>query len=150
MTLSTILDGSFPFELLREALLRAIHDIDALFSKVSFIYATEDLIYLFLAFAHVAVWSMKDASRYNLNSGTTAAVVLLADAQILVANLGDSKAFLCSEGYQSPSEAKGQTIFAFTKIFYFTLPSISRILLLHWGFVTYCSYYKQKLWPTVF
>lgn len=84
VTLSTILDGSFPFELLREALLRAIHDIDALFSK--------------------------DASRYNLNSGTTAAVVLLADAQILVANLGDSKAFLCSEGYQSPSEAKA-TIF---------------------------------------
>lgn len=55
---------------------------------------------------------MKDASRYNLSSGTTAAVVLLADAQILVANLGDSKAFLCSEVYQSPAEAKGQTILA--------------------------------------
>lgn len=149
MTLSTILDGSFPFELLREALLRAIHDIDALFSRVSFIYATEDLIYLFLAFAYVAIWSMKDASRYNLNSGTTAAVVLLADAQILVANLGDSKAFLCSEVYQSPSEAKGQTIFALTKIFNFMLPNISRIVLLHYGFVTYYPYYKKKLQPTV-
>ncbi|XP_057800960.1 uncharacterized protein LOC131016306 isoform X2 [Salvia miltiorrhiza] len=84
VTLSTILDGSFPFDLLREALLRAIHDIDAKFTK--------------------------DASRYNLKSGTTAAVVLLADAQILVANLGDSKAFLCSEVYQSPSEAKA-TVF---------------------------------------
>lgn len=50
---------------------------------------------------------MKDASSYNLNSGTTVTVVLLADAQILVANLGDSKAFLCSEVYQPPSEAKG-------------------------------------------
>ncbi|KAL8548181.1 hypothetical protein ACS0TY_007489 [Phlomoides rotata] len=80
VTLSAIFDGLFPFELLREALLRAIHDIDATFSK--------------------------DASRDNLNSGSTATVVLLADAQILVANLGDSKAFLCSEVHQSPSEAK--------------------------------------------
>ncbi|KAI3449684.1 hypothetical protein Pfo_006349 [Paulownia fortunei] len=84
VTLSAILDGSFPFELLREALLRAIHDIDAAFSK--------------------------EAYRYNLNSGTTATVVLLADSQILVANIGDSKAFLCSEIYQSPSEAKA-TVF---------------------------------------
>ncbi|KAL6500526.1 hypothetical protein OROHE_025892 [Orobanche hederae] len=84
VTLSAILDGSFPFELLKEALLRAIHDIDIAFSK--------------------------DASRYNVSSGTTATVVLLADTQILVANLGDSKAFLCSEIYQSPSEAKA-TVF---------------------------------------
>ncbi|KAL6505165.1 hypothetical protein OROGR_024982 [Orobanche gracilis] len=84
VTLSAISDGSFPFELLKEALLRAIHDIDITFSK--------------------------DASRYNISSGTTAAVVLLADTQILVANLGDSKAFLCSEIYQSPSEAKA-TVF---------------------------------------
>ncbi|KAK6141570.1 hypothetical protein DH2020_024671 [Rehmannia glutinosa] len=80
VTLSAILDGSFPYELLKEALVRAIHDIDTAFSK--------------------------DASRYNLSSGTTATVVLLADTQILVANVGDSKAFLCSETYQSPSEAK--------------------------------------------
>ncbi|XP_047954656.1 uncharacterized protein LOC125200884 isoform X2 [Salvia hispanica] len=80
VTLSTILDGSLPFDLLREALLRAIHDIDAKFTM--------------------------DAARYNLSSGTTAAVVLLAEAQILVANLGDSKAFLCSEVYQSPPENK--------------------------------------------
>ncbi|KAK4492507.1 hypothetical protein RD792_003318 [Penstemon davidsonii] len=84
VTLSAILDGSFPFEILREALLRAIYDIDTAFSK--------------------------DASRYNLSSGTTATVVLLADNQILVANVGDSKAFLCSEAYQSPSEAKA-TVF---------------------------------------
>lgn len=37
VTLSEILDGLFPFEILREALLRAIHDIDAAFSKVSFV-----------------------------------------------------------------------------------------------------------------
>lgn len=58
MTLSTILDGSFPFDLLREALLRAIHDIDAKFSKVSFIYEAEDLVYFFpLSFAYVAICS---------------------------------------------------------------------------------------------
>ncbi|GER24870.1 protein phosphatase 2C family protein [Striga asiatica] len=84
VTLSAILDESFPFELLKEALLSAIHDIDTTFSK--------------------------DASKYNISSGTTATVVLLADSQILVANLGDSKAFLCSEIYQSPSEAKA-TVF---------------------------------------
>ncbi|PIN06965.1 Serine/threonine protein phosphatase [Handroanthus impetiginosus] len=84
VTLSAILEGLFPFELLKEALLRAIHDIDAAFSE--------------------------DASRYNLDSGTTATVVLLADTQILVANVGDSKAFLCSEVYQSPPEAKA-TVF---------------------------------------
>ncbi|XP_073149139.1 uncharacterized protein [Henckelia pumila] len=84
VTLSAILDGSFPLEILKEALLRAIHDIDATFSQ--------------------------DAHRYNLNSGTTATVVLLADTQILVANVGDSKAFLCSEVYQSPFEAKA-TVF---------------------------------------
>ncbi|KAL0459488.1 UNVERIFIED_CONTAM: putative inactive protein kinase [Sesamum latifolium] len=84
VTLSAILDGSFPFELLREALLRAIHDIDAAFSK--------------------------DATRFNLKSGTTATVVLVADTQILVANVGDSKAILCSEVYQSPSEAKATVL----------------------------------------
>ncbi|XP_047954658.1 uncharacterized protein LOC125200884 isoform X4 [Salvia hispanica] len=88
VTLSTILDGSLPFDLLREALLRAIHDIDAKFTM--------------------------DAARYNLSSGTTAAVVLLAEAQILVANLGDSKAFLCSEVYQSPPENKA-TVFRIIK-----------------------------------
>ncbi|KAL3647831.1 hypothetical protein CASFOL_008799 [Castilleja foliolosa] len=84
VTLSAILEESFPFELLKEALLRAIHDIDKAFSN--------------------------DASRYNISSGTTATVVLLADTQILVANIGDSKAFLCSEIFQSPSEAKA-TVF---------------------------------------
>ncbi|XP_075492086.1 uncharacterized protein LOC142530177 isoform X1 [Primulina tabacum] len=84
VTISAILDGSFPLEILKEALLRAIHDIDATFSE--------------------------DARRHNLNSGTTATVVLLADTQILVANVGDSKSFLCSEVYQSPFEAKA-TVF---------------------------------------
>ncbi|PON94973.1 Protein phosphatase [Trema orientale] len=66
--------------ILKEALLRAIHDIDATFTK--------------------------EASRTNLESGSTATVILLADGQILVANIGDSKAFLCSEKSQSLAEAK--------------------------------------------
>ncbi|KAM7521632.1 hypothetical protein LguiA_011534 [Lonicera macranthoides] len=80
LSLSAIFDGSFHLEILKESLLRAIHDIDASFSK--------------------------EASRNNFDSGSTATVILIADGQILVANIGDSKAFLCSEIFQSPSEAK--------------------------------------------
>ncbi|KAK9921679.1 hypothetical protein M0R45_030181 [Rubus argutus] len=71
---------SLHFEILKEALLRAIHDIDAKFSM--------------------------EAYRKNLVSGSTASIVLLADGHFLVANIGDSKAFLCSEKLQSPAEAK--------------------------------------------
>ncbi|OMO77631.1 hypothetical protein CCACVL1_14928 [Corchorus capsularis] len=74
------LDDSFHLDILKEALLRAIHDIDATFSK--------------------------EASRKNLGSGSTATVILIADGQILVANIGDSKAILCSEKFHSPTEAK--------------------------------------------
>ncbi|KAM7253902.1 hypothetical protein ACFE04_031584 [Oxalis oulophora] len=74
-------DDSFCLEVLKEALLRAIHDIDAAFSK--------------------------EASRNKLDSGTTATVVLLADGNVLVANIGDSKALLCSEKFLSPADAKG-------------------------------------------
>ncbi|KAK3003298.1 hypothetical protein RJ639_018522 [Escallonia herrerae] len=80
LKLSAILDGSFHLEILKEALLRAIHDIDAQFSK--------------------------EASRNDIDSGSTATIILLVDSQILVANIGDSKAFLCSEIFQSPPEAK--------------------------------------------
>lgn len=54
---------------------------------------------------------MKEAYRKNLVSGSTASIVLLADGHFLVANIGDSKAFLCSEKLQSPAEAKGQKDF---------------------------------------
>ncbi|XP_022996359.1 uncharacterized protein LOC111491615 isoform X1 [Cucurbita maxima] len=70
----------YHLEILKEALLRAIQDIDKTFSK--------------------------EAHKNNLVSGSTATVILLADAQILVANIGDSKTFLCSEKFQSPAEAK--------------------------------------------
>ncbi|PRQ44472.1 putative protein-serine/threonine phosphatase [Rosa chinensis] len=73
-------DDSRHFDILKEALLRAVHDIDAKFSM--------------------------EASWKNLVSGTTASIILLADGHILVANIGDSKAFLCSEKFQSPAEAK--------------------------------------------
>lgn len=51
---------------------------------------------------------MKEASRKNLGSGSTATVILIADDHVLVANVGDSKALLCSQKYQSPAEAKGE------------------------------------------
>ncbi|KAI3967008.1 hypothetical protein MKW92_046135 [Papaver armeniacum] len=77
---SEIFDGSVHMEILKESLLRAIRDIDATFSKATF--------------------------RNNLDSGSTATVVLIADGQILVANIGDSKALLCSEKFQSAKEIK--------------------------------------------
>ncbi|KAF5182009.1 phosphatase 2C [Thalictrum thalictroides] len=79
-TLPEIFDGSFHKEILKESLLRAIHDIDATFSKEAF--------------------------RTNLTSGSTAAAVLIVDNQILVSNVGDSKAILCSEKFQSPQEIR--------------------------------------------
>ncbi|XP_045807659.1 probable protein phosphatase 2C 37 isoform X2 [Trifolium pratense] len=53
---------------------------------------------------------MKEASRNNLHSGSTATIVLVADDKILVANIGDSKAFICSENFQSPKEAKASLL----------------------------------------
>ncbi|GFZ04345.1 kinase superfamily protein [Actinidia rufa] len=56
---------------------------------------------------------MREAFKINSASGTTAVVLLLVDGQIFVANVGDSKALLCSEtqdddgslkAYLSPKE----------------------------------------------
>ncbi|GAB4830420.1 hypothetical protein Ancab_020056 [Ancistrocladus abbreviatus] len=84
LTWPEMFDGSFHLEILKEALLKTIDDIDAIFSK--------------------------EAYRYNLDSGSTATIVLIAEGQILVANLGDSKALLCSEKYLSPSDAKATVL----------------------------------------
>ncbi|KAL5204664.1 hypothetical protein ABZP36_009535 [Zizania latifolia] len=72
-TSPVILDRSFHMEVLKESLLRAVHDVDFTFSK--------------------------EALRNNFESGSTAAVILIADDQIIAANVGDSKAFLCSESH---------------------------------------------------
>lgn len=47
--------------------------------------------------------------RRNYVSGSTANVILMADGKILAANVGDSKALLCSEKLQSPADARGQS-----------------------------------------
>ncbi|XP_061338124.1 uncharacterized protein LOC133284991 isoform X2 [Gastrolobium bilobum] len=83
-TFSANFDDSLHLEILKEALLRAIHDIDAKFSE--------------------------EANKNSLHSGSTATIVLVADDKILVANIGDSKAFLCSEKFQSPREAKASLL----------------------------------------
>ncbi|XP_048499925.1 uncharacterized protein LOC104894555 isoform X3 [Beta vulgaris subsp. vulgaris] len=75
---------SFHLEILKEALLRTIADIDTTFSK--------------------------EAHRFHLDSGSTATVVLIVDGKILVANIGDSKALLCSEEYQRPADAKATAL----------------------------------------
>lgn len=88
-SLSTIFDGAFHLEILKESLLKAIDDIDAAFYK--------------------------EASRYGFDSGSTATVILMADSQILAANVGDSKAFLCSEMFQPPPEAKATLLRLYRK-----------------------------------
>ncbi|PKA48805.1 Putative protein phosphatase 2C 76 [Apostasia shenzhenica] len=72
---STIFDEAFHLEILKESLVRTIHDIDVTFSK--------------------------EALKLNIESGSTATVVLIANGHILTANVGDSKAFLCSKGFDS-------------------------------------------------
>lgn len=69
--------------IIKESILRAIHDIDKTFSE--------------------------EASRRALKSGATAAVVVIADRQILVANIGDSKAILCSESAVPPPNFMDKT-----------------------------------------
>lgn len=50
---------------------------------------------------------LQEASTRNLDSGSTATVALIADGQLLVASIGDSKALLCSEIFETPEEARG-------------------------------------------
>ncbi|XP_057517560.1 uncharacterized protein LOC130798539 isoform X2 [Amaranthus tricolor] len=71
---------SFHLEILKEALLKTIADIDTIFSR--------------------------EAHKYHLDSGSTATVILIVDSKVLVANVGDSKALICSEQYLPPTDAK--------------------------------------------
>ncbi|THG06609.1 hypothetical protein TEA_005232 [Camellia sinensis var. sinensis] len=72
-----------------QALVRTIHDIDTTFSK--------------------------EASENNLVSGSTATVVLLVDGHILAAHVGDSKALLCSEKFNTPDEVQGTLLREFKR-----------------------------------
>ncbi|XP_042412313.1 uncharacterized protein LOC122001564 isoform X2 [Zingiber officinale] len=66
-----IFDRTFHKEILKESLLRTIQDIDATFSK--------------------------EALQNNFESGSTAAVVLIVNGEILAVNVGDSKILMCTE-----------------------------------------------------
>ncbi|KAJ9172005.1 hypothetical protein P3X46_015296 [Hevea brasiliensis] len=74
---------SFQLEILKEALSKTIGDIDLRFSQ--------------------------EAIKNNFYSGSTATVVLLYGRQILVANVGDSKALLLSEKIQSALRTEGDS-----------------------------------------
>ncbi|XP_066340144.1 uncharacterized protein [Miscanthus floridulus] len=97
-TSPAILDRSFHMEILKESLMRAVHDIDLTFSK--------------------------EALQNNFESGSTATVVLIADGQIIAANVGDSKAFLCSQGYDSHHRNNDGTSSAVIDMGYFKRSSI--------------------------
>ncbi|XP_023638549.1 uncharacterized protein LOC17887207 isoform X2 [Capsella rubella] len=77
-------DDSLHLDIMKEALLRAIHDIDATFTK--------------------------EASTRKLISGSTATIALIADGQLMVASIGDSKALLCSEKFETPEEARATLV----------------------------------------
>ncbi|AEE80468.1 kinase superfamily protein [Arabidopsis thaliana] len=77
-------DDSLPLDIMKEALLRAIHDIDVTFTK--------------------------EASNRKLNSGSTATIALIADGQLMVASIGDSKALLCSEKFETLEEARATLV----------------------------------------
>lgn len=65
------MNKSKTMEVIQEAILLTVRDIDSTFSQV--------------------------ALRKHLLAGTTATIALLVDNELLIANVGDSKAFLCSE-----------------------------------------------------
>ncbi|KAK7840654.1 putative protein phosphatase 2c 51 [Quercus suber] len=67
-------------KILKEALLNTIQEIDFKFSQASRIY---------------------EAFQKKIFSGSTATVALLVDGKILIANVGDSKALLCTKKIQS-------------------------------------------------
>ncbi|KNA05523.1 hypothetical protein SOVF_189480 isoform A [Spinacia oleracea] len=69
-------------EIIQEAITLTIHDIDSTFSQV--------------------------ALRKHLISGTTATIAVLVNNELLVANVGDSKAFLCSEVMQNNDDKHNQ------------------------------------------
>ncbi|KAH9729684.1 putative protein phosphatase 2C 51 [Citrus sinensis] len=72
---------SLLLQVLKESLLSTIHDIDVKFTQV--------------------------ALENNHICGSTATIILMFDRQILVANVGDSKAFLFSDKIQSGQGAEG-------------------------------------------
>lgn len=83
-TSQVILQESTRTGILKEALVKTIKDIDSAFSEAAF--------------------------ENDLAAGCTAVVALLVDGQILVANVGDSKALLCSEKLPLHREADGASI----------------------------------------
>lgn len=54
---------------------------------------------------------VQEALRNNFESGSTAAVILIVDGQIIAANVGDSKAFLCSESHDSYHQKSQSSFF---------------------------------------
>ncbi|KAK2966211.1 hypothetical protein RJ640_010028, partial [Escallonia rubra] len=84
--------------ILKEALLRTIQDIDLTFSKASENYSSSVV---------AAYIDLDHTISFRLGYGTTATVAVLVHGQILVANVGDSKAILCSEKRDSQQKIKG-------------------------------------------
>ena len=76
-----------------------IHVIDSTFSHVSFMVSVIKLAYIFPVIFGSKVLkflTMQMASKKQLLGGTSATVSLIVDHQVLVGNVGDSKALLCS------------------------------------------------------
>ncbi|XP_039114783.1 uncharacterized protein LOC120250083 isoform X4 [Dioscorea cayenensis subsp. rotundata] len=79
-----VFERSFHMLMLKESLLRAIHDIEETFSE--------------------------EALSKDFESGSTAIIILIADGHILTANIGDSKAIMCSEDPHHSSEVNSSKL----------------------------------------
>ncbi|VVB06713.1 unnamed protein product [Arabis nemorensis] len=53
---------------------------------------------------------VQEASNQKLDSGSTATIALIADGQLMVASIGDSKALLCSERFETLDEARATLV----------------------------------------
>ncbi|XP_022868917.1 putative protein phosphatase 2C 50 [Olea europaea var. sylvestris] len=51
----------------------------------------------------------QEALEKGYTSGSTLTLLLLVEGQILIANVGDSKAILCSHKIRSPDDTGGQS-----------------------------------------
>ncbi|TXG63715.1 hypothetical protein EZV62_010709 [Acer yangbiense] len=95
---------SLHLEVLKQALLSSIHDIDTKFTQASITLLScallLSMILIVLALDNLCV-ALQEAVDNNFFSGSTATVVVMFNGLILVANVGDSKALLFSEKIQS-------------------------------------------------
>uniref|UniRef100_A0A3Q7H2U9 PPM-type phosphatase domain-containing protein n=1 Tax=Solanum lycopersicum TaxID=4081 RepID=A0A3Q7H2U9_SOLLC len=106
---NNVVDDESTLGILEKALLRTIQDIDSEFTQAH----TVLLVFIdFLTFPSdfQINFCMQEALKNEYISGSTAIVVLWMNGQILVGNLGDSKALVCSRKTHFDQENEGDLV----------------------------------------